>query len=238
MVEILNPYNEMEFLGDKLSIVDVKAKDKTGRIYQVEVQMLNNPYLPTRIIYAWADIYSQQLQSGQDYSKLRPTYSIWLLAENLLKDDPQYAHEYKLRDQQGRILAEHGGIHLLELKKFAVDHIENEEQRWLKFFKDGDQLDDTVLPEWMTTDEMRQAMSTLKLFSEKERNYHEYQARQNYLREQRAIQHAMEQTRHDLQQARHDLDEALRREQEAIQREQAAQAGIERLKALLTQRPT
>jgi hypothetical protein len=101
----------------------------------------------------------------------------------------------------------------------------------LKFFKDGDQLDDTVLPEWMTTDEMGQAMNTLKLFSEKERNYHEYQARRNYLREQQAIQNAMEQTRHE-------LDKALRREQEAIQREQAAQAETERLKALLTQKPT
>jgi hypothetical protein len=40
----------------------------------------------------------------------------------------------------------------------------------------------------MHTDEMRQAMSTLKAFSEKERAYHAYQARQNYLRQQRSIQ--------------------------------------------------
>jgi hypothetical protein len=31
-------------------------------------------------------------------------------------------------------------------------------------------------------------MKTLKLFSDKERDYHAYQARQNYLREQRTIQ--------------------------------------------------
>ncbi|WPL19374.1 PD-(D/E)XK nuclease family transposase [Thiorhodovibrio winogradskyi] len=29
-VEILNPYNEREFLADKLSIVDVKARDQAG----------------------------------------------------------------------------------------------------------------------------------------------------------------------------------------------------------------
>jgi predicted transposase/invertase (TIGR01784 family) len=33
-VEILNPYNEKEFIGDKLSIVDVKARDKEQRLYQ------------------------------------------------------------------------------------------------------------------------------------------------------------------------------------------------------------
>jgi hypothetical protein len=41
----------------------------------------------------------------------------------------------------------------------------------------------------MQTDEMRQAMSTLKAFSEKDRAYH---ARQNYLQEQRNIQRHLE----------------------------------------------
>ncbi len=37
-VEILNPYNEKEFLNDKLSIVDIKARDQSGRLYQIEIQ--------------------------------------------------------------------------------------------------------------------------------------------------------------------------------------------------------
>ena len=37
-VEILNPYNDKEFLDDKLSVVDVKAKDSDGRLYQIEIQ--------------------------------------------------------------------------------------------------------------------------------------------------------------------------------------------------------
>jgi len=89
-------------------------------------------------------------------------------------------------------LIDHGGIWLLEMNKFAVEHVETEQQRWLKFFKEGERLDETRLPVWMQTDEMRQAMSTLKAFSEKERAYHAYQARQNYLREQRSIQRHME----------------------------------------------
>ena len=43
------------------------------------------------MLSTWADLYSQQLQSGQDYRELRPTYAIWLLAENLLRDDGAYA---------------------------------------------------------------------------------------------------------------------------------------------------
>ena len=140
------------------------------------------------MVYTWCDIISQQLQSGHDYSLLKPVYSIWLLAESLLPGETDYAHEYKLQNRQGRTLADLGGIHLLELKKFTAERIETEEQRWLQFFKEGEQLDETALPDWMNTDEMRQAMKTLKLFSDKERDYHAYQARQNYLREQRTIQ--------------------------------------------------
>ena len=226
--EILNPYNEKEFLDDKFSVVDVKAKDSAGRLYQIEIQLLTYRHLPERMVYTWCDIISQQLQSGQDYSLLKPVYSIWLLAENLLPDEREYAHEYTLRDQRGKTLSDIGSIHLLELKKFTAKQIETEEQRWLKFFKDGEKLDDTALPDWMNTDEMRQAMNTLKLFSEKERDYHAYQARQNYLREQRTLQV-------EIEQAQIEKQAALQREQAALQKMQSMQTEIERLKALLAQ---
>ena len=255
-VEILNPYNDKEFLDDKLSVVDVKAKDSKGRLYQIEIQLLTYRHLPERMVYTWCDIISQQLQSGNDYSLLKPVYSIWLLAENLLPGETDYAHEYKLQNRQGRTLADLGGIHLLELKKFTAERIETEEQRWLQFFKEGEQLDEAALPDWMNTDEMRQAMKTLKLFSDKERDYHAYQARQNYLREQRTIQiereedhREMERIKQEMEQAQKDLERerlekqaalqeresALQREQAALQEKESAQAEIERLKALLAQ---
>jgi len=41
--------------------------------------LLSYTDLPARILYTWADLYSAQLSSGQDYGELRPTYAIWLL---------------------------------------------------------------------------------------------------------------------------------------------------------------
>ena len=70
-----------------------------------------------------------------------------LLAENLLVDDNDYVHHYKMRDEQGQILKPHGGIWLLELKKFNANQVETEDQRWLKFFKDGERLNDEALPD-------------------------------------------------------------------------------------------
>jgi predicted transposase/invertase (TIGR01784 family) len=245
--QILNPYNDKEFLDDKLSIVDVKAQDRQGRFYQIEIQLLNYRHLPTRITYTWADLYAQQLRSGQDYGRLRPTYGIWLLAENLVPDDEAYAHHYKLRDERGRALLEHGGIWLFELDKFSAERIETEEQRWLKLFKDGGQLDEAALPDWMHTEEMRQVMATLKQFSEKELNYFAYQARENFLREQRTIAKELEQAERELErerEARELAEQALAQERNqaelALARERkekaSALAEIERLKVLLAQR--
>jgi len=252
-VEILNPYNDQECFTDKLSIVDVKARDSQERLYQIEIQLTSYRSLPARIVYNWADIYSQQLKSGEDYQKLKPTYAIWLLAENLLPDDLQYAHHYKFRDELGKTFVQHGGIYLLELNKFHAQRIETEEQRWLKFFTEAEDLNDEALPDWMTTPEMKQAMSTLSTFSEKDREYFKYQARQEYLREQRTIQLELEEAakareeylqqkqaiERELDDVRHQEEkskqeavqakqEAVQAKQEAVQAKQEAQAAQQR----------
>ena len=163
-----------------------------------------------------ADIYSQQLQSGDDYHLLQPTYSIWLLNDNVVADDQDYLHEYKLRDANGHCLIEHGGIWLLELEKFNDRKVRNEEERWLLFFKEGGHLSETNLPDWMTTPEMTQAMKTLRQFSEKDRNYHAYQARQNFLREQRTIQMELETALAERNEALAEKMEALAERNEAL----------------------
>jgi predicted transposase/invertase (TIGR01784 family) len=162
----LNPYNEREFLDDKLSIVAVKARDQAGRLYQSEIQLHNIPDLPARILYGWADFYSAQLQDGDGYDQLQPTYAIWLLGQALWPQRLEAVHRFRLRDDCGRSLVEHGGIWLLELSKCAIADVETEQERWLKFFTEGHQLDPDHLPQWMQTAEMRQAMDTLKAFSD------------------------------------------------------------------------
>ena len=243
-VEILNPYNEKEHLDDKLSIVDVKAKDEHGRIYQIEIQLLFFTNLPARMLYTWADVYSQQLQSGDKYHELNPTYSIWLLGENAIKNDDQYIHRYKFRDEAGVPLIEHGGIWLFELEKFNAQVIDNEQTRWLRFFKEGKQLnDENNLPDWMNTQEMKQAMNTLCQFSEKERNYFAYQARQDFLRQQGTILFEKDEALEQRDGAFAERDAALVEKEAALAEKGAALAEkaaaiaeVERLKALLAQK--
>jgi predicted transposase/invertase (TIGR01784 family) len=41
-LELLNPFNPKEALDDKLSILDIKARDHSGRQFNVEMQMLSS----------------------------------------------------------------------------------------------------------------------------------------------------------------------------------------------------
>jgi predicted transposase/invertase (TIGR01784 family) len=66
-------------------------------MYQIEIQLTSYRALPARILYTWADLYSRQLQQGDDYRRLQPTYAIWLLAERLIQGDSDYAHTKGVR---------------------------------------------------------------------------------------------------------------------------------------------
>ncbi len=194
-VDIRNPYNERETLDDKLTVVDVKARDAARRIFQIEIQLLVFANLAPRILYAWADLFSQQLQRRDDYRVLQPVYAIWILDGALFRDRLEYGHRYRWRDDRGRFLVDHGTIRVYETSKFAVEPVETDAERRLKFLKDGETLDPTRLPVWMQPPIMRSAMSTLNAFSEKERDYHRYQSRQEALRVQRAVAYELEERR-------------------------------------------
>ena len=97
---------------------------------------------------------------------------------------------------------------------------------------------------------MKQAMGTLRQFSEKDKNYFAYQARQNFLRQQMTVYGELDETRQAKNNALHQLDlvsaerDALAlREQQALAerdvvalREQQALEEIEKLKALLAEK--
>ena len=53
-LDILNPFNDKEALDDKLSILDIKARDQLGRHYNVEMQMVSSRLYPQRVLYYWA----------------------------------------------------------------------------------------------------------------------------------------------------------------------------------------
>jgi predicted transposase/invertase (TIGR01784 family) len=184
-VVILNPYNEKEFQDDKLSIIDIKATDETGAFYQIEVQISIYRWLAERMLFNWATIYHSQLTSGQDYTQLKPTTSIWLLEDTLFSPESEeemnkYLHlNFKPYDKNVMIyLSNHLDIHVLQLPFFRKEQIiKDDKDRWLYFFKEGQNLELDNLPENLKTKEILKAMETLNHFSNDQKAYLLYQDR-------------------------------------------------------------
>ncbi len=214
---IKNPYNEREFIGDKLTVVDVKATDENGKNYQIEIQLAVHAALAPRILFTWSSVYHSQIQEGDDYRKLNPVISIWILNGNLFSDKEAYHLRFSLYDDGNELsLTDHLGIHILQLPKWeSAKVIKSEKERWLYLLKEGKYADTDNPPQVLDTEEMRQAMKVLRKFSESETDYLLYQSRLDAILTYNTWMR-------DLEDARQEKELALARERLALEKERLA----------------
>src|SRR5262245_6964810 len=169
-VEILNPFTDKEALDDKLSILDVKARDQAGRLFNVEMQLfVHRKYFPQRLLYYWARLYPQQLQEGDPYSLLRPTISICFVNDVLFPELADYHVPFARWDPGHRVrFTDDLAIHVLELPKFtrAAEQLSGPLDLWLDFLRHGDSLDTEALPGPLNVSPIRQALEELKMLSQ------------------------------------------------------------------------
>src|SRR5438132_13485031 len=119
-IELLNPFNPKEAFDDKLSILDIKARDQGGRQFNVEMQMLALRYFEKRILYYCAKLHQQQLHQGEDYLELKPTISISFLDHVLVSHVPAYHLRFRILEETHHFpLTGDMEFHLLELPKFT-----------------------------------------------------------------------------------------------------------------------
>ncbi|MCP4695327.1 MAG: Rpn family recombination-promoting nuclease/putative transposase [Gammaproteobacteria bacterium] len=217
-VTIKNPYNEREFADEKLSIVDVKAVDEKGIIYQIEIQLAVHAALSSRILYTWSSIYRSQIQKGDSYKKLKRVVSIWILNENLFEDTEACHLPFSVCNSEHNIvLTDHLAIHLLQLQKCKSEEvIKSEKERWIYLFKKGGNIDVDNPPAPLKTKEMRQAMKVLHQFSENEKDYSLYQSRlAAVLKENTYIS--------ELEEAMKEKEQALKEKKQAVKAEKQAE---------------
>ena len=168
-LEILNPYNPKDFLGDKLSIVDLKAKNEKGEWFLIEVQIQMYSYFPQRLLYYWAKNYQLQLREGEKYHLLRKVNLISVCQESLPIGTKRYFNLFRVQDVNRHVpLSDHLSIYTLELPKFTSEKetIMKQLERWMYFLKYGESLDEDALPGPLDTPEIRQAVGELKKFTQ------------------------------------------------------------------------
>ena len=62
-----------------MTILDIKAVDENGTWYDIEMQIAEQGFYDKRALYYWAKVYSDQIESGDDFDNLRKTIGINIL---------------------------------------------------------------------------------------------------------------------------------------------------------------
>ena len=143
-VEIKNPFNIKTSVTEKETILDVKAVDRNGRKYDIEVQTSGDYTYRWRSLYYWAQLYGGQLKEGDKFKELDPVICINLLSFNLFKELEQIHTCFFLREKNEPefVLTDHLVLHFLELNKLSEEIMKSKLERWLAFFKyEGKQED-------------------------------------------------------------------------------------------------
>jgi predicted transposase/invertase (TIGR01784 family) len=180
-LDLLNPFNEKDRLDDKLSILDIKARDQSGRQYNVEMQLLANPFFRQRVPYYWARLHQSQLREGEDYRLLRPTLSICFVNSELFPEVPAYQLIFELRERKHPLVfSDDLAVHLLELPKFTKSAAElaTPLDVWLYFLKHGAHLDTAALPPALdAVAEIHRAMEELTMIAQSDEERERYESR-------------------------------------------------------------
>jgi predicted transposase/invertase (TIGR01784 family) len=156
-VEILNPYQLPIIKNLKASIIDVKAKDKKGKTYIIEMQVAEPDGLDKRLLYYASKEYSQQIESGEQYTELKPVIFIGIFDFKFTIGEKYLSHHAVCDVENGERTIIDMDFYFVELPKFTkqLEDLIEITDKWIFFIKEVENL--TVIPENVDDEGLKEA---------------------------------------------------------------------------------
>ena len=163
-VEYLNPelvpFNPLR----KDSIVDVRCKDRLGRQFIVEMQMMWTSAYKQRVLFNASKAYVSQLGKGYDYDLLQPVYSLNLVNDTFSTSN-RYYHDYRIVEveETGEVIE---GLRFIfiELPKFTPRNYGDKKMQvlWLRYLTEIGEDTHKVPQELLDNPEINKAVEQLE----------------------------------------------------------------------------
>ena len=134
------------------------------------------------MLHNLCQIHSDQIRSGEDYGKIAPTISIWLLTNDIdfdndykmTQDDVKF--HFTLCDmEKGARISQDISLYVINLHRWQKPEHLSAIDYWLYFLNEGGNWKE--LPEDAQIPQLMEAMKVLEEFSEKEESFLVYQSR-------------------------------------------------------------
>ena len=149
----------------KNSIVDVRCKDKSGRQFIVEMQMIWSPEFKQRVLFNASKAYVRQIESGENYHLLQPVYSLNLVNDIFESELEGYYHHYRLVhvENSNKVI---DGLQLIfvELPKFQPHNYSEKKMQvlWLRYLTEIDENTVEVPEELLANPEVKKAVKAVE----------------------------------------------------------------------------
>jgi predicted transposase/invertase (TIGR01784 family) len=142
-VEILNPYQLPIIKNLKASIIDVKARDKKGKTYIIEMQVAEPDGLDKRLLYYASKDYSQQIESGEYYTELKPVIFIGIFDFKFAQSNKYLSHHAVCDVEDGERVIKDMDFYFIELPKFMkpLEELVEVTDKWIFFIKEAENLE-------------------------------------------------------------------------------------------------
>lgn len=141
-----------------------------------------------RVVFYGCEVYAGQFKAGDDYSKLKPVFSICLLEGTLWAKSPKVHHAFRLTDaQSGRTLSHTLEIHTLELGWYNLKEADlltaSALDRWIFWLMHAHEYDRETLLNLLPDQAFQMATRTLTRISEITEDKQMYDSREKAIRD-------------------------------------------------------
>ena len=179
-----------EEIDQKFSRLDLNLY-VDGRKINIEMQVNKESAYKERTLFYWAKLYSDDLDSGEDYSALSQTICVNIINFNLFDCENYHSHFMLKEKERDEIMTDKLAIHFFELKKVGKYKRNKRMEDWLTLINAETEGDLMALQQNTSIPEIQKTIVILREMSADEKIREEARRREKRLHDEAtALNHA------------------------------------------------
>ncbi len=235
-VSLTNPYQKPIAKEFKDTILDIKATNKKGDNFIVEMQRKDLGDFAKRSLYYTSKAYVEQLPKKEDYTKLKKVYFIGILDFNMFKNKKYISRHLIINQETSTQDLDDFEFTFIELPKFdkKLNELKSVLDKWIYFIKNANDLE-MIPEEYEKIDEFKDAffIASRTNWNKKEIEVYDYMALKRF-DEINALNTATRKAKEEgLREGREEGLEEGRKEGRKEGREEGREEGIKEGKILI-----
>jgi predicted transposase/invertase (TIGR01784 family) len=141
-IKLVDPHAKRDHEKDKLGILDVQARTKTGQLIDIEIQVSDTPFMRERIVFYLSKLITGQIEKGMGYKSIKRAICIIITDYVLAPETEECCDQFFLYSELTKTrFSDIVEIDTLELPKIPTGRNSEKLRQWIEFLK-GKNMED------------------------------------------------------------------------------------------------